>query len=136
MHQLFLLYRQIRLGVRAAGDQIIHGGLPAHAAQMQANGNAAAGPVDVHSVHQLPHQHVLHLRRYHGEQHGFLRGLQTQIAEHIVAGGTASQRREYHRRTERPVEIQKMLAAHHPVGDGDDVIQSAAHTVTSVSTAR
>ena len=103
---------------------------------MQAYGDTAARPVDVHGVHQLPHQHVLDLRRHHGEQHRFLRGLQSQIAEHVVAGGTAAQRREYHRRAEGPIEIQKVLAAHHPIGDGNDVVQSLIHPVTPVNTAR
>ena len=127
-HTFLLLYRQIRLHVCAAGDEILHGGSPAHAAQMQAYGDTAARPVDVHSVHQLPHQHVLDLRRHHGEQHRFLRG--------VVAGGTAAQRREYHRCAEGPIEIQKVLAAHHPIGDGNDVVQSLIHPVTPVNTAR
>ena len=113
-----------------AGGQVVHGGLAADAAQGQADGDAAAGGGQVHGGHQLLHQGLLAGGRHHGEQHGLFRGLQAQIAQHIVAGGAPAQGREHHRRAEGPVKIHKPAGANHPVGDGDHKIQSF-HWVSS-----
>ena len=124
LHALILLHFHIRLRLRVAGNQIVHGRPPADAAQRQAHGNAGAGVGQVHGADQFLHQHLLARRRHHRQHHGLLRGLQTQIAQHLIAGSPTAQRRKHHRCAEGPVKIHKSLGAHHPVGNGDHQIQS------------
>ena len=111
-------------------EQILMDVHTADAAQRQAHGNAGAGVGQVHGADQFLHQHLLARRRHHRQHHGLLRGLQTQIAQHLIAGSPTAQRRKHHRCAEGPVKIHKPAGANHPVGDGDHKIQSF-HWVSS-----